>query len=395
MFRPYILRKEVLVGLAIFNILLVYSSFFSNKVVYTEDYQEKINAAKFMRDALDLTYSMNKEKTNFEIDPFKSGIIGLETSSMTTKPGFIKSKQSTTNPNFAALIIELFNDVGILDGDTIAVSFTGSFPGANIALLSACKIKNVYPVIVSSIGSSSYGANTLSMTWLDIEEYLNEKGIFDYQSLAVSLGGDNDKAEELSTQSVVLMENRILRNKRFIYHEDVRYSIDERLQIYDSFRNIDEYSAYVSIGGGAVSLGDSIESRLYQPGIIEDISIEDISRSMSGYDEDMSEEQNEDVVFSNSNESDNELYTSLVSAFLSKDVSVINLRNIYTLCDMYGLPYGSEEFHSVGKGDVYYTKERFHPMVVFICTLFSILSIVFIGYKSYEQINKSEESGNV
>ena len=145
-----------------------------------------------------------------------SGIIGLETSSMTTKPGFIKSKQSTTNPNFAALIIELFNDVGILDGDTIAVSFTGSFPGANIALLSACKIKNVYPVIVSSIGSSSYGANTLSMTWLDIEEYLNEKGIFDYQSLAVSLGGDNDKAEELSTQSVVLMENRILRNKRFI-----------------------------------------------------------------------------------------------------------------------------------------------------------------------------------
>ena len=392
MFRPYILRKEVLVGLAIFNIVLVYSSFFSNKVIYTDDYQEKIDAAKFMRSVLDSTYSMNKENYNLELDPFESGLIGAETSSITTKPGFIKSKQSTTNPNFAALIIELFNDVGISGGDTIAVSFTGSFPGANIALLSACRVKNIYPVIVSSIGSSSYGANTLSMTWLDIEEYLNKKEIFDYQSLAVSLGGDNDKAEELSTQSILLMKDRISRSRKFIYHEDVRYSIDERLKIYDSIKNIDEYSAYISIGGGAVSLGDSIESRLYQPGIIEDISIADISRNILEYEEDIDEYEDEDIIFS---DNDNELHTSLISAFLSKDVSVINLRNIYTLCDLYGLPYGSEEFHSVGKGGVYYTKERYHPMVVFLCTLLSILSIVYIGYRSYEQINKSEERANV
>ena len=42
MFRPYILRKKVLVGLAIFNIMLVYTAFFSNKVIYTDDYEEKI-----------------------------------------------------------------------------------------------------------------------------------------------------------------------------------------------------------------------------------------------------------------------------------------------------------------------------------------------------------------
>ena len=131
---------------------------------------------------------------------------------------------------------------------------------------------------------------------------------------------------------------------------------------------------------------------MYQPGVIEDISIEDISKNILGYEEDISEDEDEDIIFS---DNDNALYTSLISAFLSKNVSVINLRNINTLCDWYGLPYGSAEFHSVGKGELYYTKERFHPMVVFLCTLFSILSIVFIGYRSYEQINESEERGNV
>ena len=395
MFRPYILRKKVLVGLAIFNVMLVYISFFSNKVIYTDDYEEKINAAKLMRSVLDLTYSFNEKKSNLDTDPFKSGVIGLETSPITTKPGFIKSKQSTTNPNFAALVVELFNDVGISGGDTIAVSFTGSFPGANIALLSACKIKNVHPVIISSIGSSSYGLNTLAMTWIDIEEYLNKKEMFDYMSMAVSLGGDNDRAEELSSDLVSLMKNRIIKSKQLIYHDDIRHSIKERLKIYNDVMDIDEYSAYVSIGGGAVSLGDSIESRLYQPGIIEDISIEDISKNISDYDEDVDEEQEEDIAFLNNDIDESELYTSLVSAFLSKDISVVNLRNIYTLCDLYGLPYGYGKSYSVGEGDVYYTKERHHPMIVFICAIFSIISIIFIGYKSYEQINKSEARENV
>ena len=101
------------------------------------------------------------------------------------------------------------------------------------------------------------------------------------------------------------------------------------------------------------------------------------------------------MVFLNSDVDESELYTSLVSAFLSKDISVVNLRNIYTLCDLYGLPYGYGKSHSVGEGDVYYTKERYHPMIVFICAIFSIISIIFIGYKSYEQINKSEARENV
>ena len=51
---------------------------------------------------------------------------------------------------------------------------TGSFPGANIAVLSACKAMDIYPVIISSVGASSWGANNINQSWIDIENKLNE-----------------------------------------------------------------------------------------------------------------------------------------------------------------------------------------------------------------------------
>ena len=49
---------------------------------------------------------------------------------------------------------------------------TGSFPGANIALHSACITMDITPIIMTSISSSSWGANIENFSWPVMEDYL-------------------------------------------------------------------------------------------------------------------------------------------------------------------------------------------------------------------------------
>ena len=76
-----------------------------------------------------------------EYDIYNSGLIGVESSAITTildnNSSMRDSKVISTNPNFAAFIIEMLYDAELEKGDTVAVSMTGSFPGANIAFFIA------------------------------------------------------------------------------------------------------------------------------------------------------------------------------------------------------------------------------------------------------------------
>ena len=109
-------------------------------------------------------------------DIYDSGILGIKNSSITslsdTDTLMLSSKQITTHPNFAALIVALFQDAELSRGDTVAVSMPGSFPGANIALHSACIAMDITPIIMTSISSSSWGANIENFSWPVIEDYL-------------------------------------------------------------------------------------------------------------------------------------------------------------------------------------------------------------------------------
>ena len=64
MFRPYIKRTSILVLIASINLLLVYISYVSYEFEASQNYDMKIEAARIMREALDLT----KEYSNDLID---------------------------------------------------------------------------------------------------------------------------------------------------------------------------------------------------------------------------------------------------------------------------------------------------------------------------------------
>ena len=390
MFRPYIKRTQVLVSIAVFNLILVYIVHTSDEFKPEKNYDLKVHASQIMEEALSYTYAHFKEVINdslaLELDVFKSGLIGVDStdSKMTTKSGILQSKLSTTNPDFAALYIDYFSQIddslgtALTDSkiqDTIAVSLTGSFPGANIALLSACKASNVYPVIISSMGSSSYGANRLEMTWIDIENILFDK-MFNYKSVAVSLGGDNDIAEELSSDIIRKLTEKIKKQDyQFINKISLSESIQKRMDIYDSYSK--NYKAYINIGGSASSLGNEILSQVFLPGLNFHKDFE------------MSNVIDEEIIETNTTYDLS--INPIVYRFESKNIPVINIKNINKLCMENHLPYleiDSYDFH---------TSELFgvivkHPLrVVWPCFIISLLILVWVVFSSIKQVNKKME----
>ena len=305
---------------------------------------------------------------------------------MTTKKGSLYSKVAVTNPNFSALFVELFSEidsalVNTQEMDTIAVSYTGSFPGANIALLSACKAANIYPVIISSIGSSSWGANQMDMTWADIENYLFEK-IFKFRSIGFSLGGDQDIAEELSKEVRASLKKKIEDNSyNIIESSSLIESIDKRMELYnDRAKN---YKAYVSIGGSAASLGDSTTVKMFLPGLSyqKDSDIEEAINN--AFDEDLIDQDINHIV-------------PVIQKFVDEvNIPVINIRNINNLCDWYDLPYPDDAYNSlnmeVGFGELFGVRTAHHRLVVWLCLLISLSTLIWIVVSSISQVNKKME----
>ena len=394
MFRPYIKRTSILVFVAVINLLLVYISYISYEFKAFEHYDAKIKSAQIMKDALRSTRNLSNDKIpslstqSLSYDRFDSGIIGVDStsSSITTKEGSLYSKVAVTNPNFSALFIQLFSEIdsSLLNPnkvDTIAVSYTGSFPGANIALLAACKAVNIYPVIISSIGSSSWGANQINMTWADIENHLYGN-IFEYRSSAFSLGGDQDRADELSGDIKELLKIRIADNNYSIIESStLSKSIEKRMELY--LAKSKNYKAYVSIGGSAASLGDSTTMRLFLPGLNLEKDSDMEEAINNAFDEDLIDKDINDII-------------PVIQKFSEElNIPVINIKNINNLCDWYDLPYSDDSYNSmsmeVGFGELFGIRTPHHRLVVWLCLIISLSTLVWVVLSSISQVNKKME----
>ena len=164
MFRPAIQKLSTLMLMSVFCVVMAFISMYFKTTEYKKGYSYKVEAREVMSDALSQLKVEAEEIYNEEsssalvndetLDPLNSGLIFYCDDS----EGRLSSKLSTLNPNFSALIVDLFIQSGLVEGDNIAVAFTGSMPGANIAVLSACKAMGIKPTIISSLSASNWGA---------------------------------------------------------------------------------------------------------------------------------------------------------------------------------------------------------------------------------------------
>ena len=364
-FIPVIQKTSTLVFLSLLALVCLFISLQNRSIEISPLYDSKIKAANLMKQCLQSLKKSRLENSIFidiENDPNETGIVGVPYSLITTDEGDLDAKLTTLDPNFSAVIVDLLFTAGLEKNDTIAVMLTGSMPGANIALLSACQVMGIHPIIISSIGASQWGANQVDFTWLDMEDILIENKLINSRSVASSIGGRNDMGRLLSPLGRdLIMENIKNYDLPLIRENRLADNIKKRTDIYNEYHPIDKYDGVVNIGGGVASLGTSFNYRLIPPGIVNRSDIVDIDNS-SGIEGNF-------------------------SYFLKKNITGLHILNIKSIIENYNLPFAPIPHPKIGEG-VLYAKERYNLTIVFLCFLILTGSVAFIGYKSKKQIRE-------
>src|SRR6056297_1665723 len=172
MFIPSAKSKLSLIILFFIAILLFIWVEGSTNYVKEDHFDLKIKAAQEMQQAAEILKQYRIDSgiyiDNLN-DPNKTALVGDRESVIITDRGNLTSKLTSLNPNMAAVIVDYFKKADLQEGDKIAVSYTGSFPGMNLALFSAAKVMNLDLKVVSSVGASMFGATDPDFTWLDME----------------------------------------------------------------------------------------------------------------------------------------------------------------------------------------------------------------------------------
>ena len=262
-----------LVGLAIFACAVYAAAERSVSPVHAEAYQKKMHAVSIMRSAEEIL-AAEKTKRGIVIDekndPERSGLVGPQFTLITTDRGDQEAKQLATHPNFAAAVTQMMLEAGVREGDVVAVGMTGSLPGFDLAVFSACKAIGAEPITVVSVGASMFGATDPEFTWLDMETVLREAKVLPYHSAAASLGGGGDQGRGLSPQGRDLLQQAIQRNGvRLLENATVLDAVHARTALYDSIATSmgRKITCYINVGGGVASLGGAQNARLIPPGL--------------------------------------------------------------------------------------------------------------------------------
>ncbi len=322
-------------------------------------YTEKIKAARLAKEAFEV---IRQERLRLghtfdpESDPAGTGLIGQLLTPVTTNPGHLPAKQTTANPNFAAVIVHLLKRADVEEGDKVAVGFSGSFPAINTCVLAALQTLKLQAIIISSVGSSQWGANIPTFMWPDMERVLAEKRLFNYRSVAISRGGIDDRALGLTKDSrraldVVIERSGIPALTVSNYGE----SVEKRMSLYQEFAGEDKITAYLNVGGGTTSVGTKVGKRMFDPGLNRSVP-------RGAYDID-----------------------SVMTRYAMDGIPIIHMIKIDTLAERYGLPLQPTVMPKVGEGKIFYKEVHSTELAAAVLLTIIVLLTAFIrqdwGYR--------------
>ena len=334
--------------------LLAFIAVENSKVdVKQQWYSQKLEAAQLSQLAANHLKNYRLENGVFiDVinDPNQTALIGQEYTLVTTDRGYIDSKLSTTNPNFAAIIVQLLKDAGLKEHDNVAVAMSGSFPGLNISVIAALETLKLKPILITSVGASNFGANDPYFTWLDMEDILNNSNIFHSRSVAASIGGGSDIGRGLSPEGRNLISKAIERNNvEFINEKHLENSISRRMEVYKEYSDGKPIEAFINVGGGIASLGTTINGKLIPPGLTEYLPMRNFP------------------------------VRGVIIEMGLQEIPIIHLLNINQLLAKYGLPTSPVPLPEPGIGDIFVQK-KYSVIVTSVATFILIVVIVVVYF---------------
>ncbi len=192
----------------------------------------------------------------------EAGLLGAELTPLVTTLGSLEAKRLSTSPRWAGELVRRLHGAGVGEGDVVAASFSGSFPGLNLAVVAACTELDTRLVAVSSVTASTWGATEAGFTWPEMEARLVAAGVVPRASVAVSTGGADDAASDLVPEARALAKGIALASAAALGAEllastSLEDSISRRLDLYARHAAGQPVTLYVNCGGNEASLGRS------------------------------------------------------------------------------------------------------------------------------------------
>ena len=185
-----------------------------------------------------------------------------------------------------------------------------------------------------------------------------------YKNLGVSIGGENDSGENLTDQGIEIIEENILQNKEMLINENtLKQNIEYKIELYENVQPLDQYNAYVNIGGGASSIGFGAAKDSMNVGVVFPIEVDDIVEENNGFS------------------------GSIAYNFLQNDVVFINIKSINVLAKNWGL-YPPSSSINKNQGNLFYEKEQYNIKTIIIALILNLLLIVLVGGYSHRQIKR-------
>jgi len=328
MYRPSLKSTWTLIILAVVSYGLYMWAEHSRVMVQREYFSEKLEASQLMARAIGILrdFRIQKGVRIDEInDPNLTALIGPQNSLITTGGGLLEDHITGLNPNVAGMAVALLKEAGLEEGDAVAVAVTGSNPGVNLAFYSAMTVLRLKPVIITSVGSASWGANNPDFTWLDMERVLYDRGIFPFHSIAASLGGGNDMGMRLSERGRQEITEDVAKNELILINEaNLRSSIDAWAKLFHEHGPKSPYATYINIGESEASLGDPRNGKLIPDGY--NLRIPPRNYPAQG----------------------------LIHRFSEQGCSVLNIHDISALAERFDLPQAPVPTPPVGEGGIFH-----------------------------------------
>lgn len=316
---------------------------------------QMLNASNIMVKAINTLKQCRSDEEipiDKENDPNQTGLIGIRYSRLTTSLGHLEAKRTTTNPEFAALVVYLLEKAGVRTGETVAVGASSSFPSLIVAVLSAAKAKRLKLLLIVSLGASQWGANRLDFHWLRMHECLEKGGVFGVEPIAMSLGGDRDKGEEMEEEVRSQLRSEVEKKGFFFIDEpDLAKNVSLRMILYDEKADGDPIKAFINIGGSWSNIGTDAAVLRLEPGLTKSGHIP------------LPEDG------------------GVIHMMAAKNIPVIHLLNIRGLVGRYGLPWDPVPLTQPGEGRVYMRARETHPLFMILAGGYLFFVIVFITWR--------------
>jgi poly-gamma-glutamate system protein len=293
---------------------------------------------------------------NLRTDPMESGFIGQEFSPITTTIGNLDAKQTSTNPDFAALFIRWFDELQLEPEDTVVIHISASFPALSIAAIISCEIYGLEPLIMSSAGASSYGANLPGLTYWDIENYLYQRGSIVHRTCYATPGGQDDNGSSLWEDGLEIIKSAANRNH---YPLTILENLDKVILAKLEFiTHTSSLKLFMNIGGNQSAMGNTSCSINIPTGLIK----EKLNCQPKN--------------------------PGLIHAINDRGIPIIHLLNIRNIAISNGISLLPSDQNRPGQGDVYFIKER--PVwLSFILLPVLIVAIIIVNKRSGHQIPSS------